>query len=531
MLIDYIDYWEENYEDGVEQIHSEFLKSFKKVDYIPTIYNPILYKYYQDSNLKYWDKKIMKVGSEKLINFQESLDDSLMKNTLLNNMNLLIESYESMQNIVQKVELMDNFNGSMQLKASLFLIDIYDDLLNGPYSKILQLYIKFESEIEGKNLDQRTLRQQMECLSSREYNEILKIADANIRNSMAHGGVKVEQNDIYFTYHNRKDTITEKHSIYDVKHKTISLLDNINGLIISFIKYMIESHIIIDDVYSNPNVNDEVILFFEKLCMSTLKIECKSIDKIDITQDNLIQVNVLLEHNNLDINSMYLIGVHTAARVYTLRGLSSKDNVLVTFHADQTLTSFIRFPGDKLESFIEGKLDEDEVLEYVLESGDYVLYPANKETRNKYEDLFRYYPEIETEEFIIKEIEDISLPEMKRFRAVIYVKKVLNKMHVEKIVFDAVKKLRQIKNYGFTNHEVKHGDMEADILYLVIYKKEERSTESRTLIPSNKNFLVQIQYDKNKQFPINNQFINRNMHKVIKGSIEFNWNPKFYNFG
>jgi len=529
--MDYIVWWEEYHEGGLEQIHGEFLKSFKKTEFIPAIYNPILYKYYQDNNLKHWDKKIMKIGSEKLINFQESLDDTLIKNTLLNNLNLLIDSYESMRNIVQKVELMDNFKGSMQLKASVFLIDIYNDLLNGPYSKTLQLYIKFQSEIEGKKLDQKTLRQQMDCLSTREYDDILKIADANIRNSMAHGGVKVEQNDIYFTYRNGKDTITEKHSIYEVKHKTISLLDSINGLIISFIKYLIENHIIIDDVYSNPNVKDEVILFFEKLCMSTLKIECKSIEEIDVIKDDLIQVNVLLEHNNLDINSMYLFGVHTAARVYTLKGLCSKDKVLVTFEADKTLTSFIRFPGDKLGSFVAGKIDEVEVVESVRESQDYALYPANKETRNKYEDLFRYYPEIESEKFIIKEIEDISLPEKKRFRAVVYVKKILNRKHIETIALEAVKRLRQIRNYGFTNHEVKHGDMEADVLYLVIYKKEVRKPEKRTLIPSNKNFLVQIQYDKNKQFDIKNPLINRNTYKVIKGHIEYNWNPNFYKFG
>lgn len=57
---------------------------------------------------------------------------------------------------------MDHFKDSIQLKISLFLIDIYDDLLNSPYSKILQLYIKFQSEIEGENLDQKSLRQQME---------------------------------------------------------------------------------------------------------------------------------------------------------------------------------------------------------------------------------------------------------------------------------------------------------------------------------------------------------------------------------
>src|SRR5699024_8104510 len=163
--MDYIVWWEEYHEGGLEQIHGEFLKSFKKTEFIPAIYNPILYKYYQDNNLKHWDKKIMKIGSEKLINFQESLDDTLIKNTLLNNLNLLIDSYESMRNIVQKVELMDNFKGSMQLKASVFLIDIYNDLLNGPYSKIIQLYNKLHSEYVGKKLYQKTLNQLMNYIT------------------------------------------------------------------------------------------------------------------------------------------------------------------------------------------------------------------------------------------------------------------------------------------------------------------------------------------------------------------------------
>lgn len=180
---------------------------------------------------------------------------------------------------------------------------------------------------------------------------------------MAHGGVKVEQNHIQFTYRDGKNTITEEHSIYEVKHKTISLLDSINRLIISFIKYLTESPIVIGDVYNT----------------------CSS-----------------------------------AARVYTLKRLSSKDKILVTLQTDQTLTSFIRFPDDKLESFIVGKLDEGIVEKYILKSEDYAFYPIKKETRNKYDGLFRYYTELETEEFIIKEIEDISLLEMKRFHAIIY---------------------------------------------------------------------------------------------------------------
>src|SRR5699024_12406902 len=116
------------------------------------------------------------------------------KSVLLKNMNLLIDSLEGVESISKRMELMENFRGSMELKASLFLINIYNDLLNGSYSKILQLYIKFESNIAGRNIDQKTLSPQMECLSSRNYDEILNVADANIRNSILHDGVKITHN-------------------------------------------------------------------------------------------------------------------------------------------------------------------------------------------------------------------------------------------------------------------------------------------------------------------------------------------------
>lgn len=475
---------------------------------------------------------MMEKWSQKLEHFEKILNDSLMKNIILKNMDLLIDSYEGINNIKQKVDLMDNFRENAELKASLFLIDIYNDLLNGPYSKILQLYLKHQGEIEGRKLDQRTLRQQMQCLSTRSYDDILSIADPNIRNAMSHDGVKVEQNKIYFTYRDGSHSVTEEHSVYEVKDKVISLFDSVNGLIISFLKYLIENKITFDDVYRNNDVKSEVVNFFEKRSMSTLKIKCKSIEEITLrNEQQATHLNVVLEHNNLDIPQRFFFGVHTAARIFSLRNLCSSDRVLVTFEADKTIPSFMRVSGEIIEKFADGKIDEKEVVEFIKDSQDYLLYPVNEESRNKFEDLFRYYPDIECEDFVIKEIEDISLPDKKRLRAVIYVKKVLNRKHIEKVIHEAIDKLRRLENYGFTNHKVKHGDMEADILWLVVYKKEVRKPKQRALIASNRNFLVQVQYDKSKQFKIKNALIDRNSYKVIKSNVEYNWNPHFYKFG
>src|SRR5699024_8653086 len=280
--MDYVYWWQSHKETGLEETHSEFLNNFNNADFIPAIYNPILYKYYYQNNLKHWDSESMEVGYNKIQLLRETIGNSDFKSVLLKNMNLFTDSLEGVESISKRMELMENFRGSMELKASLFLINIYNDLLNGSYSKILQLYIKFES-----NIDQKTLSPQMECLSSRNYDEILNVADANIRNAISHDGVKIIHNEITFKYRKGRETLIDKYSIYEIKDKVITLFDSINGLLISFIRYLIENEITFDDVYDNDEVNDGVINFYEKLSMSTLNIECKSIEEIKVSRENI----------------------------------------------------------------------------------------------------------------------------------------------------------------------------------------------------------------------------------------------------
>src|SRR5690625_6202640 len=163
LFMDYIYWWEVTYEGGLKELHDEFLKAFKKAEFIPAIYNSILDNYQNDNHLKHWDREMMKNGNQKLEFFEEKLNNTLMKSIILKNMDLLIDSYEGINNIKQKMELMDNFKGNEELKASLLLIDIYNDLLNDPYYIILLLYIKNTRDIEGKTLEQITLKHHIQC--------------------------------------------------------------------------------------------------------------------------------------------------------------------------------------------------------------------------------------------------------------------------------------------------------------------------------------------------------------------------------
>src|SRR5690625_6074888 len=90
-----------------------------------------------------------------------------------------------------------------------------------------------------------------------------------------------------------------------------------------------------------------------------------------------------------------MFGIHTAARAYVFRNLKTSDRVFINFEADKTMTSFIRISGTVIQDFINGDIDEAEVVKDIQKSGDCMLSPTNDEPRNKYEDLFRYYTDIE----------------------------------------------------------------------------------------------------------------------------------------
>ncbi len=69
--------------------------------------------------------------------------------------------------------------------------------------------------------------------------------------------------------------------------------------------------------------------------------------------------------------------------------------------------------------------------------------------------------------------------------------------------------------------------MDADILYIPVYKKEFPRGEGRLFDPEKDNFITLAQCDADKNFPITNNFIDGVLKRRIDGPIEYKWNPSF----
>ncbi|MFI3938876.1 hypothetical protein VBG40_07385 [Vagococcus fluvialis] len=530
--MDYINWWKSTRENEIEELEKEFIREFFNVEFIPSIYHPILYKYQRNSQLKHYGKDIFNFTINKIEELERKLGRETMHSTLLSNLELLVNSYTNLIDLEERISLMNRFNGNEEMKTKLFNINIYNDLLNTSFSSNLKLFIEFQSVVEKNyKLYQKNLTPQIECLAKPErgYQKITELADSNIRNAISHGGVSVSGSKIIYSYRFGGKDIREESTTFNLKDSMLQLFDGVSAIVLAWISYLCKENLTYNEVYENKDVHEDVHLFFEKLSMSTLLINCEHVYTQPISRDDGTkqQVNVELLGIDLDIDARIVFGLHTAMRAFQLRRLSLEDSIMISYHSPKTLNSFFVVDCFTVNELLNDRITFKEASRTIISKNSMVMWPINKEKRNVHEDSFRYYPDIENEDFLITEIEDISVDGTKRFKAVGYLKRAKRKNHVQKATKQIIEKLKKYDNYGFSSHQVKHGSMDTDIIYLVLYKKEVRRGKDRGLFPNNQNFIVQIQYDIDKKFPLHNDLIYHTFKTRREDTIEYNWNPNF----
>ena len=491
---DYANWWEENKETGLDYVKKTFIKLFSKAEFLPSIYNSILYKYLNNPQLKHWDDDILSFSKNKIDDMENEIGKDAMASTLLSNLHLLVYAYESMLDIEERITMMSKFKGSEELKAKIFSINIYNDLLNTAFSNTLKLFIKFQSVIEDKDLSQKTLTPQIECLatSKRGFLPMTDLADSNIRNAMSHGGVKVNGTKMIFSYRKGAQHLKQESTVYEFKDSLLQLYDGVSAIILSWFNYLCEEKITSKEVFENHDVHEDTSAFFEKLTMSTLLTTCDKVYQLDINNNMKKRRHVNIEFTgvDLDINSRAFLGLNAAESIFRSRNLSMEDTIMVSFHSPRVANSFFTVDGSIVIDLTNSIIDLGEAWQQVVKNKNALMFPINDEDRNEFEDSFRCYPDIETADYRIAEIEDISTDNQKRFKAVIYLKRAKRPNHVKAAAMEIINQLKALKNYGFTSNKVKHGDMEADIIYMVLYKKELRRGKDRALFPSNDNFIA-----------------------------------------
>lgn len=151
-MFDYLKVWINTNEETENKIVNDFLSDIDIELEGNYLYKNIVYKFCKNEQLKYWNREIYYFIDNKI----KKLENKLL-NVIVDNLDLLIKSYEKLLTIEERIILMEKFNGSEELKANIFSLNIYNDLLNSSYSSLLKLFIEIEGVVEEKNLFQKNL--------------------------------------------------------------------------------------------------------------------------------------------------------------------------------------------------------------------------------------------------------------------------------------------------------------------------------------------------------------------------------------
>ena len=201
---------------------------------------------------------------------------------------------------------------------------------------------------------------------------------------------------------------------------------------------------------------------------------------------------------------------------------------MFTFSSERLAKSWVRFTNDEILSLYNGTHDFSTLITKVIKRGDVVIWDAPTNNIDLNEVKYFRFPDYQCDKYIINNIVDASIENRKRLRANLYVGNTSDKYELVKIIFESIDWIKQLKNINSPTISHKYGTMEADSVYMNVYRENVKNKQD--MFPSNQNFICFVDYNIDSITTLKNGGIFESIwkqyyHETI-GRLQIAWNDK-----
>lgn len=498
-------------------------KEFKQIDIKNHYY--VLFNYFVHGKLSNYDKKY-------LLDFYNMIEENINnKSIFIKSLSTyktdIVNNLEKMEKFIFRLNTSEQYKGSQVQRIELFQKQILDEIINQIYESLLNIFIKYYAELEDNpSLISMPLSSKIEFLDSRNLGVITKLVQPGIRNATSHNGVTYTQNTIKFTSKVQGKHFELEIPSYEFTQSLNTLVKKINGALLSNIIFLNTYDILELKNFVLPQgtaLTDFQILQ-SKVIFSTPDQKCILFEAINNHFTNY-QINIKHDGVNMNKEEKVLFFYYIMEKVESFNNDKLDFDIFISQESSKSIVSFIKYSREYITSYTSDELSESEISNHFRVNS--IIFDVNPEERNLKSDIFLGYDDIVEENYEIINIEDISTPELKRFRATAFVD---DSTSIKGTIDSIIDDLKKIESYGFSNQEVKHGKMEADILFINIYQnKSDYFNNTKSTLPKNNNFIACVQYDKKKIFPLKHNFQKNFLTFETVDKIQYRWNPNFNN--
>lgn len=436
-----------------------------------------------------------------------------------------IIGYNTYCQISEVIRDISQLNDYPAIKNRLYRIPTYISILEGCLANLYRTIILILDQCSIKDYSTANkLNQICEILRSNGFDNIVSEVNVNIRNAINHGRVifKEAGKDLEFFYNiGGKEFSLVLHD-FDFDRLIDQVFDTASGVLLGLCTF-VNNHVDIISIDRHEKSFLPFSLFSMELSIPST--QCNSISGLD----NNKQLNAEFYIETTDRQSIGCAAVSTAMLLF--ERYNDYAQYMVLFHNDRLLGSWVRFKREELEQASLGNMSLSEILEAAMHRSDCVVFDPSNEEIDMQEIKYYRLPNHTEKNFKINNVQDASLTDRKRLRAHLFVGEISDKQELIDIIEKAINWLKTVKNVAAPAMPVKHGNMEADSLYINVYRHDAR--KNKELLPKNENLVCFVDYNKNGETTLKHGGIFESMwaafyHEKI-GLSDVAWREKKYN--
>lgn len=207
--------------------------------------------------------------------------------------------------------------------------------------------------------------------------------------------------------------------------------------------------------------------------------------------------------------------------------IHNTNNIL--FNHPRVLIAWVRITGEEISDIISRNREIAEVLPSAIDRRDVNITDPSDDDIDLQEIKFFRFPNYHNDNIKINNVQDASIEERKRLKAHLFVGDTTDKNEILKAINEAVDWIKT-KNPPSPKTMIKHGIMEAESIYLNVYKYNNR--RDKNLFINNENFICMVDYNVDGETMIKTGGVPANLwnqyfHEKI-GNLFIAWRSKEY---
>jgi hypothetical protein len=432
--------------------------------------------------------------------------------------------YSTYSQITDIINDLERLNDSPEIKNRLYRIPTYISIVEGCLTNLFRFILLILDQTSPKDFAcQRKLSPICEALQSNGFELLVRDVNVNVRNAINHGGVifKNSGQEIDFLFTANRQAAIETLKTYEFDELINEVYDTASGVLLG-IAHFLNNHSQSVSVDRTETTFISFSLFGMALSLPTIR--CRSISGLRDRK----QLNMDFYISNSDRTFLVETAIEISMIAYSR--FSDYQQYMISFSNERLQSSWIRFANQDVNDMITRKRELSDVLTDVIKRQDCLIWDVSTEDIDLQEVRYFRFPNYAGDKFKVNRVKEASIADRKRLRAHLYIGDMTSKNEIIDAINQAIEWLKTLKNAPSPTLPHKYGTMEADSVYINVYRADSRGNKG--MYPTNDNLVCFVDYNVDGVTTLRHGGIFENLwrqfyHEKI-GNIQIAWREAKY---